>query len=244
MKKNIIPLLMLCVSLNAQNPSAKEIIEKVDKNMSAESRIFTSKMVIHNPRNTRTIESKTWSIGEKKSYSEYLSPPREQGTKMLKLEDQLWIFSPSTDRIIQISGHMLRQSVMGSDLSYEDMMEDPHLLNHYTGKIDGEEKLNDRICWVISLTANTPDIAYQSQKVWVDKDRFIPLKKELYAKSGILLKKMELSDIKQIQGRWFPEKILFKDVLKEGEGTEFLIEDINFNVAIPDYLLSKASLKK
>jgi len=50
MKKNIIPLLMLCISLNAQNPSAKEIIEKVDKNMSAESRIFTSKMVIHNPR--------------------------------------------------------------------------------------------------------------------------------------------------------------------------------------------------
>jgi len=34
MKKNIIPLLMLCISLNAQNPSAKEIIEKVDKNMS------------------------------------------------------------------------------------------------------------------------------------------------------------------------------------------------------------------
>jgi outer membrane lipoprotein-sorting protein len=244
MKKNIIQLLMLCISLNAQNPSAKEIIEKVDKNMSAESRIFTSKMVIHNPRNTRTIESKTWSIGEKKSYSEYLSPPREQGTKMLKLEDQLWIFSPSTDRIIQISGHMLRQSVMGSDLSYEDMMEDPHLLNHYSGKIDGEEKLDDRICWVISLTANTPDVAYQTQKVWVDKDRFIPLKKELYAKSGVLLKKMQLSDVKQIQGRWFPKRILFKDVLKDGEGTEFLIEDINFNVAIPDYILSKASLKK
>jgi outer membrane lipoprotein-sorting protein len=244
MKKSIVPMLMLCVSLNAQNPSAREIIEKVDKNMSSNSRIFTSRMVIHNPRNTRTIESKTWSIGEKKSYSEYLSPPREQGTKMLKLEDQLWIFSPSTDRIIQISGHMLRQSVMGSDLSYEDMMEDPHLLNHYTGKIASEEKLDDRICWVISLTANTPDIAYQTQKVWVDKDRFIPLKKELYAKSGVLLKKMELSNVWQIQGRWFPKKILFKDVLKDGEGTEFLIEDINFNVAIPDYLLSKASLKK
>ena len=55
---------------------------------------------------------------------------------------------------------------------------------------------------------------------------------------------MELSDVKQIQGRWFPKKVLFKDMLKDGEGTEFLIEDINFNVAIPDYLLSKASLKK
>ena len=137
MKNIFIPALFIFVSLNAQNPSAREIIEKVDKNMSAETRIFTSKMVIHNKRNTRTIESKSWSMGEKKSYTEYLAPPREQGTKMLKLEDQLWIFSPSTDRIIQISGHMLRQSVMGSDLSYEDMMEDQHLLNHYTGEITG-----------------------------------------------------------------------------------------------------------
>jgi len=135
MKNLFLPALFLCLSLNAQTPSAKEIIEKVDRNMSAERRIFTSKMIIHNKRNTRTVESKSWSEGEKKSYSEYLSPPREQGTKMLKLEDQLWIYSPSTDRIIQISGHMLRQSVMGSDLSYEDMMEDPHLLNHYTGKV-------------------------------------------------------------------------------------------------------------
>jgi outer membrane lipoprotein-sorting protein len=244
MKKIIIPVLMMCVSLNAQNPSAREIIEKVDKNMSADSRVFISKMIIHNPRNIRTVESKSWNMGEKKSYTEYLSPPREQGTKMLKLEDQLWIFSPETDRIIQISGHMLRQSVMGSDLSYEDMMEDPHLLNHYTGKIDGEEKIADRICWIITLTANTADVAYQTQKVWVDKDRFIPLKKELYAKSGVLLKRMELSDVLQIQGRWFPRKMLFKDVLKEGEGTEFQIEEINFNVAIPEYVFSKASLKK
>jgi outer membrane lipoprotein-sorting protein len=244
MKKITIPVLMICVSLNAQNPSAKEIIEKVDKNMSADSRVFTSKMIIHNPRNTRTVESKSWNMGEKKSYTEYLSPPREQGTKMLKLEDQLWIFSPETDRIIQISGHMLRQSVMGSDLSYEDMMEDPHLLNHYIGSIDREEKFGDRTCWIITLTANTPDVAYQTQKVWVDKDRFIPLKKELYAKSGVLLKRMELSDVKQIQGRWFPEKILFKDVLKEGDGTEFQIMEIEFNSKIPEYLFSKASLKK
>jgi outer membrane lipoprotein-sorting protein len=97
---------------------------------------------------------------------------------------------------------------------------------------------------VITLTANTADVAYQMQKVWIDKDRYIPLKKELYAKSGVLLKRMELSDIKQIQGRWFPEKMLFKDILKEGEGTEFHIEEINFNVAIPDYIFSKASLKK
>ena len=244
MRKFALPLILLCVSLNAQTPSAKEIIEKVDKNMSADTRVFTSKMIIHNPRNTRTIESKSWNMGETKSFTEYLSPAREKGTKMLKLDNLLWIFSPETDRIIQISGHMLRQSVMGSDLSYEDMMEDPHLLNHYTGKVDGEEKIGDRNCWVITLTANSPDVAYQTQKVWIDKDRFIPLKKELFAKSGVLLKRLELSDVSQVQGRWFPQKMLFKDVLKEGEGTEFQFMEIEFNTKIPDYIFSKASLKK
>jgi outer membrane lipoprotein-sorting protein len=244
MRKFALPLILLCVSLNAQIPSAKEIIERVDKNMSADTRVFTSKMIIHNPRNTRTIESKSWNMGETKSFTEYLSPAREKGTKMLKLDNLLWIFSPETDRIIQISGHMLRQSVMGSDLSYEDMMEDPHLLNHYTGKVDGEEKIGDRNCWVITLTANSPDVAYQTQKVWIDKDRYIPLKKELFAKSGVLLKRLELSDVMQVQGRWFPQKMLFKDVLKEGDGTEFQFEEIEFNVKIPDYIFSKASLKK
>ena len=244
MRKFALPFILMCVSLNAQNPSAKEIIERVDKNMSADTRVFTSKMIIHNPRNTRTIESKSWNMGETKSFTEYLSPAREKGTKMLKLDNLLWIFSPETDRIIQISGHMLRQSVMGSDLSYEDMMEDPHLLNHYTGKVDGEEKIGDRNCWVITLTANSPDVAYQTQKVWIDKDRYIPLKKELFAKSGVLLKRLELSDVTQVQGRWFPRKMLFKDVLKEGDGTEFQFEEIEFNVKIPDYIFSKASLKK
>jgi len=47
---------------------------------------------------------------------------------MLKLGDELWTYTPETDRIIKISGQMLRQSVMGSDLSYEDMMEDRKLI--------------------------------------------------------------------------------------------------------------------
>lgn len=242
----IIPLLALTLSTGvcAQTPDATSIIQKVDDNMSASSRIFTSKMIIHNRRNTRTVESKTWSMGESKAYSEYLSPAREKGTKMLKLGDQLWIYSPETDRIIQISGHMLRQSVMGSDMSYEDMMEDPKLLNHYKAEIAGEETIGGRSCWIIHLTAFTPDVTYEQRKLWVDKERMVPVKEEMYAKSGILLKKTELSDFAKIQGRWYPKNILFKDMLKEGSGTEFVMEDIRFDVAIPDYLFSKASLKQ
>ena len=121
-----VALLLMASVLSAQ-PTGKEILDRIDENMSSDTRYVKSKMVIHGPRTSRTIESETWAEGDQSAFTEYLAPAREKGTKMLKLEDKLWIFSPSTDRTIQISGHMLKQSVMGSDLSYEDMMEENEL---------------------------------------------------------------------------------------------------------------------
>lgn len=245
--KNCISIILLFFgfsSLFGQFPDGKQIIDKIDQNMSSENRIFSSSMIIHGRRTTHTVKMKTWTAEEKKSFTEYLYPAREQGTKMLKLEDQLWIYSPSTDRIIQIAGHMLRQSVMGSDLSYEDLMEDNKLTDQYNARVTGEEIIDGNNCWVIELTAFVTEIAYHGMKLWVDQERNIPLREEMYAKSGTLLKRTELSDIQRIDGRWYPKKIIFKDMLKEGMGTEFIIEDIDFNIPIPDYIFTKASLKK
>ena len=212
--------------------------------MTSKTRVLVSKMVIHGRRTSRTIESKSWGQGEEKAFTEYLAPAREKGTKMLKLEDKLWIYSPSTDRIIQISGHMLRQSMMGSDLSYEDFMEDPRLTNLYRADVTGTETVDGRPCWVLELTAKVKDVAYYKRKMWVDEARAVPLREELYAKSGKLLKRTELKDITNIQGRWFPKRIIFKDMLKKGKGTEFIIEEIQFDVRIPPRILTKASLRK
>jgi outer membrane lipoprotein-sorting protein len=249
MKKTIITSLsgmILLAGLNqilAQYPSGDEVMERMDQNMSARTRILTSKMIIHGTRSSRTIESKTWAEGDKKSYSEYLSPPREAGTKMLKLENALWIYSPSTDRTIQISGHMLRQSVMGSDLSYEDMMDDATYQDNYDAVVIGEETLRDVDCWIVELNANSEDVTYQIRKIWMDEEKYIPLREELYAKSGKLLKKTELYDFERVGSRWFPGRMVFKDMLKKGDGTEFIIETIEFDTDIPEHIFTKASLR-
>ena len=241
--KMIIITLLISGSLFGQIPTGQEILDRIDENMYSNSTISTTQMVIHGRRGSRTITAKSWSEGDKRSFSEYLSPAREKGTKMLKLEDKLWMFSPSTDRIIQISGHMLKQSVMGSDLSYEDMMEESKLTDHYDARVIGTETYDNRSCWILELTANTPDVAYHGRKQWIDRERFIPLKEELFAKGGKLLKKTELKDITQIEGRWYPKRIIFKDMLKTGKGTEFIIDTIQFDVSIPAYIFSKASLR-
>jgi len=244
MKKTLL-LTISFISLTCYSqPDAHELLDKVDKNMSSKNRVFESEMTIHGRRSSRTITSRSYSVGTKQSFSEYLSPAREQGTKMLKLEKQLWIYSPSTDRIIQISGNMLRQSVMGSDLSYEDMMDDRKLIEIYNAKVTGDETINGRNTYVLELTAKVEDATYYSQKIWVDIERYVPLKEELFAKGGQLLKRITLSDIKQVQGRWFPMSAVYKDVLKEGSGTEFKMTSVKFDQSIPDYIFTKAALKQ
>jgi len=224
-------------------PSGEEILRRVDANIGSDNKIATSEMIIHGRRGSRSIKSKSWIYGEEKSFTEYLAPPREAGTKMLKLEDQLWIYIPSTDRTIKISGHMLKQSVMGSDLSYEDMMEDPKLLNLYEANVIEEETFLDRPCWVLELTAKVEDISYHSRKIWVDKERYVSLKEERFARSGKLLKVFEVKEVRSIQNRWVPVRMVFKDALKSGKGTEYFIESIEFNADIPESLFTKASLR-
>ena len=246
MKKEIFLLSCLtaitCIGFSQDN--ADYIIKRIEENMSSDNRIFESSMTINGTRSSRTITSRTYSVGDKQSFTEYLSPPREQGTKMLKLENQLWIYSPSTDRTIQISGHMLRQSVMGSDLSYEDMMDDRKLTEVYSAEVTGEEVIENRKTYVVKLTAKVTDVAYYSRKMWIDAIRYVPLREELYAKSGQLLKRTTLSDVTQIDGRWFPQTVVYKDMLKQGDGTEFKITSIRFNQKIDDYIFTKAALKQ
>ncbi len=243
--KYLITLLFALLSItqtNAQDATA--FLNKVDDNINSNTSITKSDMIIYGRRNQRTVTSVGYSEGKNKSFSEYLAPARERGTKMLKLEDNLWIYSPSTDRTIQLSGHMLKQSLLGSDLSYEDMMENRKLAEMYNAKVIGEETIDDRKTWVLQLNAKVDDASYNSRKIWVDTERYVPLREELFAKSGQLLKRTELKDVKKIDGRWYPTKMNYKDMLKDGKGTDFIVLEIEFDVEIPAYIFSKAALKR
>jgi hypothetical protein len=221
------------------------ILAKVDANIGSRNKYIEASMVIHGRRGTRSVASHSWIEGTDRAFTEYVDPPRERGTKMLKLEDQLWTYSPVTDRTIRISGHMLRQSVMGSDLSYEDLMEDPKLHEIYRATVAGVDTLLDRACWILELIAlEGQEVAYHKRRVWVDRERFLLLKENRYAKSGKLLKTTDVHSVDEIDGRWVATRVVFRDALKSGDGTEFILNTMRFDIDVPRQLFSKASLRK
>jgi hypothetical protein len=230
--------------VSAEPLSGSHVLDRIDENMYLDRAILTARMIIHGRAGDRTIESRSYRRGVDSVLVEYLAPPREKGKKMLKLGSQVWNYIPEpTDRIIAISGHLLRQAVMGSDLSYEDITENHRLRDLYEAVVEGDTLLDGRSCLVLALTASRSDVAYHARRVIVDTERWIPLHEERYAKSGKLLKTTRIEDVMSLGDRYYPRRIVFRDELARGGGTEYIVEEIDQSTEIPDYMLTKAALR-
>lgn len=236
-------LTLLLAALSTEPPDGNLLLNQIDQNTTAKNQMAIIQLRITTRRGVHTIRVRSYVCGDS-AFTEYLAPKREKGTKMLKLGRELWIYAPESDRTLRISGHMLRQSVSGSDLSYEDMMEDPKLSNLYTATTISRDSLVGTQVWVLELTAKKSDVAYPMRRLWVDEQRSLILREERYAKSGKLLMTAEVLEVKKLDGRWLATRAVFRNVLKSGGGTEFVIEEIKFDVPIPPGLFSKASLRR
>ena len=223
---------------------AQKLLEEVDDNLWSNTKYIEGRLIIDNGRKERVLTWEHWMEGVDRAYTHYKSPPREKGTKMLKIEDKLWMYTPRTDRKILIAGHLLRQSMMGSDLSYEDMMEDKKLSAAYTAGFVAQEDLRGTDCCVLYLEAHDKTTTYQNRKLWVDVDKKIVLREELYAKGGKLLKDVEFLGYRPIGERLFPRKMIFRDLLKENTKTTYMFDKIKFDIKIPEKYFSQSILKR
>ena len=229
---------------SAEAIDPQKLLEQVDDNLWSNTKFISGRLIIDNGRKIRTLTQDSWMEGVTRSYSHYKSPAREKGTKMLKIKGKLWMYTPRTDRKILIAGHLLRQSMMGSDLSYEDMMEDHKLSKSYSATFDTFTNIDDVKCAVLNLSARDKKTTYQTRKVWINPNDKTVLKEERFAKSGKLLKRILLKDYELISGRKFPRTMIFKDLLKKNTKTTYKFDVIKFDINIPPSYFSQSILKR
>jgi len=164
---------------------------------------------------------------------------------MLKLGDQMWIYMPSIDRVQKISGHMLRQGMMGSDVSYEDMMASREMRSRYRSTVTGDSTRDGRACWALELIATDDTVSYPKRVMHVDKETYIPLEQELYALSGMLLKSWRMSEVKTFPGgRRFATRMTIIDHLKKGSRTELRLDEMEFGVKLQGEIFARRWLER
>jgi outer membrane lipoprotein-sorting protein len=236
--------LLLASLAHAEAPTPEQLVQKMDEVMTFKTRVTDATLNVTRDGKTDTKTLRIWNRGWDDSYSEFLSPARDKGVKYLKLEKNLYMFLPSTEKVVKISGHLLRQSVMDSDFSYEDMLEQRALLQDYDAKLLGEDKVDGKPCWIVDLTAKNPGQTYARRKMWIAQDTYIPVKAERYAQSGLLLKTLTMSDVTDVGGRKFPLRMVMQDAARKGSQSEFKMANMQFDLALPDDTFSRRRLMK
>jgi outer membrane lipoprotein-sorting protein len=220
-------------------PTPEEILTRVDDNMTIESASTRARMTIrYREGDERVLEFESWGVGTDRSFLEFTAPAREAGSRFLRLEDRMWIYLPRAGKSVRIQGHMLRQGLMGSDFSYGDASERPSMIEDYEAVLEGEEELDGRPTYKLYLTGKRRDLAYPMRRIWVDSERYVPLKEERFARSGKLLKTSTLGDVRRVGNRWYPFSMNLDNALQADTRTTLEFQELQFNVDVPEDFFS------
>ena len=237
-----LPFHLAAQSGKQSEPSAAEILARVDSNEIYTSIIYEGEMTIEY-QGRRYIKNFTaWARENKDSFIEFTNR-EDRGTKYLKKEGRLYVYSPDTEQVMLISGHLLKESMMGSDLSYEDTIENATLSKRYVPVISGSEEVNGRKVWILDLTAISKTESYPKQRLFVAKDNFDLVRSELYALSGAKLKEFNLLRSEKIGGRSFPMESEMRDLLRKGSRTVFKMSAVQIDAKIDDSVFNTRNLK-
>jgi len=233
-----------CVPVDT-DPTAKEIVQKADEKLRGLSSEATLSMQIVRPDWNRTIEMKTWAVGEDYSLMLITAPARDKGTAILKREKEIWNWQPTIERVIKLPPSMMMQSWMGSDFTNDDLVKQSSIVVDYTHALAGEEEIDGLNCWVVELTPKEDAaVVWGKIKMWIDQSEYLQLKVEFYDEDDFLINTMHGKDVKELGGRTITTTMELIPAEKEGHTTILQYQDIKFDVKIDPNFFSVQNMKR
>ncbi|MBN2535951.1 MAG: outer membrane lipoprotein-sorting protein [Spirochaetales bacterium] len=227
--------------------TADEIIKKIEEseNLSA---IAEGRFEITDNLGTRVTTFKSYEAKNGDMMLEFTNP-EERGQKILRLKNEIYLYFPDAVEVIHLQGDALKDRIVGSDFSYEDLRGGESLLDKYTATLDGEEVVDGEQCYKILLVEKkgAKDIIYPKQVIWVDKNLFAYRKGEFYSYSNressyTIVKNMAVLEIRQIKGKNIPFHIVMKDTMKTNSSTVFQLKDMKIDINIDPAIFSLEEL--
>ena len=221
--------------------TADEIIARMEDNQTHPTSYIEGEMVITDRFGDRVSTFFAHTEGDDRFLVEFTSRD-EEGQRVLRRNDDLYLYYPDARETIRLTGSALRDSLLGSDISYEDMTGGRGLAEDYKFELLGEETVDGRRCYKIELTARGTNVAYPKQIYWVDSEDFVLRKSEQYARAGRKLKVTEVLETMEQDGYIFPARILITDQTRRSSGTEMILHQVDIGVDLPRGIFSLEQL--
>ncbi len=180
-------------------------------------------------------------------------PVSDKNTAMLSwgyAEDDkasdFWVYLPvlsKVKRIVSVADSGESGAVFGSEVSAEDA--EAKKVMDYTYKMLGEDTYRGRPVWKIESTPTASRLKrsfYGRIVSYIDKERFIMLKEDLYDRTGRHYKQFSVLDVKQFGKVWLATKASMNNITKR-RITIWEQPQVALNVDIDDeFLVTQRSL--
>lgn len=238
-------LFFCVVPVAAQELTATEIVERADQKMRGESNKAEMKMTIVRPTWERQVSMKSWSKGDEYALILITAPARDAGIAYLKRGNEIWNWQPSIDRVVKLPPSMMSQSWMGSDFTNDDLVRQSSIVTDYEHKKLGEEEIEGRQTWKIELTPKEDaPVVWGKVLMWVSRDEFLELRTEFYDEDGELINTMYGQNVKEMDGRVIPTKLVVEPADEPGNQTIIEYVSIDFNIDIEKEYFSIQQMKR
>ena len=222
-------LLVLCATslAHAASPTADDLVRRYDEVMSPRTFDALMEMVAHRQDgSTRAYKMRVLKSGDDKTRAWFLEPAAAKGQEMLKVGDNMWVYMPNLKRALRIAS---RESFQGGDFNNGDILRVNYVAD-YTAKLipSTEDSL-----YALELTAKSSEASYDRIKLWMRKDKRVPVKAEYYAASGKLLRSATFEGLKNFRGLERPSLIVMRNELASKRFSEMTVVDMKINVEAP-----------
>ena len=259
----ILLMVAICLPLSqsrgADDPKARDIMQKVDARDDGDNQISDMTMILID-KNGKERVRKIKSFGKDKGEDTqrlmfFLEPADVKDTAFLtydyddaEKDDDQWLYLPALRKTKRIASSDKTNAFMGSDFSYADMTK--RELENYDYTLLKEMKVGDAETWLIQSVPRSKRVieqyGYTKSVSFVRKDNFVVIRAVNWVRDGNRLKYMDVRKLDLIDGIWVPTEIHMttkKDKLTL-HNTILKFEKVKFKQVLDEGIVNVRQLEK
>ncbi len=234
--------------LPAQPPTGREILDRINEIMAVtNTKSVMTQTILTSSGQLRTFELESYSANKgEKTLMRYRKPASVKGQAFLMLNhaDDIWTYFPRTKRVRKLASHAKKQSVQGSDFTYEDMGVGDTWKEEFEPTNLGEVKLEGQSCWKLQLDGiPEQEPPYPRMVIIVRQEDYHPLQMDYYNDRGDVMKSLYMAGIQEVDGIPTAMKLTMRNH-EDGTETKMDILSVTYDWEPPKGFFSERNLKK
>jgi len=185
----LLALVLILFSANVFAIDGNALLVDIDRRLQPESYEMYRKLINIEPNgDKKEFVLYTVKKGKENVVALFLDPPSEKGRSSLRQGENMWLYIPNVGKPIRITS---LQSVVGGVFNNSDL-----LRLDYSTEYNAEKVSEEKDQLLLDLKAKSRNVSYDRLKMWVDQKTQVPVKIEAYAASGMLIKTLHYSKLK------------------------------------------------